>query len=424
MNFHEIKLSKRKNLKTLIKAKTKIIALEGGSGSGKSWDILFYLVYICQQNKNAGLRIMIGRAFYAWIEDSILADFTKVLVILDLWTGKLTKESHPKEHKLYGNTFHFRGADQEKKFHGPRWDIVFLNEMMEFKYESCSQVFMRTNFKILTDWNPYLMQHWVYDRILPRDDCTHVISTFFHNPNLPDEQRKEILGYEPTHPDDRHIQDKKKRRPHPTNITYGTADDRLWSVYGEGKRMAPEGLIFKYVNYIDSFPEMGYCYGMDFGWTVDPTTIVKVGETEKDIYLELLCYEPIETPETLDLFMDKISIERHIPITADSSDKYTGENKGTVEMVKGLRVLGWLISKVHKTKSIMFWLNSMKRKRINVVNNHLVMHFKEEFENYRMKSVNGIAINQPIDGFDHGITGGRYGHMSLNQSRGIRSRKE
>ena len=32
MNFHEIKLSKRKNLKTLIKSKTKIIALEGGSG--------------------------------------------------------------------------------------------------------------------------------------------------------------------------------------------------------------------------------------------------------------------------------------------------------------------------------------------------------------------------------------------------------
>jgi len=366
---------------------------------------------------------MVGRAFYAWIDDSILADFKKVLQMLELWEGKLTKESHPKDHKLYGNTFHFRGADQEVKFHGPRWDIVYLNEGMEFKYESCSNVFMRTNHKIIIDWNPYLMQHWVYDRILPREDCTHVTSTFFDNPDLPEEQQKEILGYEPTHPDDRDIQDKKKRRPHPVNIERGTADDRLWSVYGEGKRMAPEGLIFKHVKYIESFPEMGYCYGMDFGWTVDPTTIVRVGETETDIYLELLCYEPIETPETLDLFMEKIGIEKHIPITADSSDKYTGENKGTVEMVKGLRLLGWPISKVHKTKSIMFWLNSMKRKRINIVNNHLIMYFKKELENYRMKAVNGIAINQPIDAFDHAITGGRYGYMSLHQPRGFKSRK-
>ena len=266
MNFHEIKLSKRKNLKTLIKAKTKIIALEGGSGSGKSYDALFYLIYICQQNKNAGLRIMVGRAFYSWIDDSILADFKRVLQMLDLWEGKLTKESHPKEHKLYGNTFHFRGADQEAKFHGPRWDLVYLNEGMEFKYESCSNVFMRTNHKILIDWNPYLMQHWVYDRILPREDCTHVTSTFFDNPNLPEEQRKEILGYEPTHPDDRHIQDKKKRRPHPVNIDRGTADDRLWSVYGEGKRMAPKGLIWKHVNYINEWPLM---WLMFTGWISD-----------------------------------------------------------------------------------------------------------------------------------------------------------
>ena len=416
---HNIELLKRKNLYTLTHSNTKIVALEGGSGSGKSWDVLFYLIWICQQNKNVGLRIMIGRAFYAWIDDSILADFKKILALLDLWTGKLTKESHPKEHKLYGNTFHFRGADQESKFHGPRWDIVYLNEGMEFKYESCSQVFMRTNLKILLDWNPYLMQHWVYDRILVRPDCTHVKSTFFDNPDLPEGQREEILGYETTHPEDRHIIDKKKRRPHPTNIKNGTADDRLWSVYGEGKRMAPIGLIFKNVRYIDEWPvDVAYVYGMDFGWTVDPTTIVKVGETQTDIYLELLCYEPIETPETLDLYMQKIGTNRSIPIIADSSDKYTGENKGTVEMVKGLKLLGWPISKVSKTKSIMYWLTSMKRKRVNVINNGFVIYFKTEFENYRMKTVNGIAINQPIDGFDHAITGGRYGHMSLHQSSG------
>lgn len=386
--------------------------------SGKTWDNLFYLILVCQENKNANLRIMIGRAFYAWIEDSILADFKRVLQSLDLWEGKLTKESHPKEHKVYGNTFNFRGADQESKFHGPRWDIVYLNEGMEFKYESCAQVFMRTNHKILIDWNPYLMQHWVYDKILPREDCVHETSTFFDNPDLPEEQRKEILGYEPTHPEDRKLI-KEDRRPHPTNITNGTADDRLWSVYGEGKRMAPVGLIFKNINYIDSWPtDIDYILAMDFGFTVDPFAMGKVGENETDIYIELLSYEPIETPEAIDLYADKIEIDKNRITIADSSDKYTGENKGTVEMVKGLQTLGWNISKVKKTKSIMYWLTSMKKKRINVVVNHMVGHVKKEQENYVMKTINGIAINQPIDKFNHFFDMARYGHMALNQGDG------
>jgi len=358
---------------------------------------------------------MIGRAFYAWIDDSVLSDFKRILLMLDLWTGKLTKESHPKEHKINGNTFHFRGADQESKFHGPRWDIVYLNEVMEFKYESCSQLFMRTNFRILLDWNPYLMQHWVYDRILLRPDCEHIISTFFDNPDLPEEQRKEILGYEATHPEDRHIIDKKLRRPHPANITSGTADDRLWSVYGEGKRMAPIGLIFKNVRYIDEWPvDVAKINSMDFGFTTDPHAMGHVGESETAIYIELLSYEPIETAEDVDLLAEKVGMNKKRQTIADSSDKYTGENKGTVEMVKALRLLGWSINKIHKTKSVMYWLLSMKGKTINIINNQLVHFARKEQENYRMKVINGIAINQPEDKFNHFWDMARYGFMALN----------
>ncbi len=424
MNFHEISLSKRKNLRTLVRAKTKIIALEGGSGSGKTWDVLKYLIYVCQKNKNAGIKIMVGRAFYAWIEDSILDDFKRILITLDLWTGKFSRASHPINHTLYGNTFHFRGADQESKFHGPRWDIVYLNEGMEYKHESCTQLFIRTNLKILIDWNPYLMQHWIYNKILTRDDCTHVISTFFDNPDLPEEQRKEILGFEPTHTDDRHIEDKKQRRPHLINIKNCTADDRLWSIYGEGIRMAPEGLIFKNVNYIDAWPQdVDYIYAMDFGFTVDPHAMGKVGETNREIFVEVLSYEPIDTPEAIDLYAEKIGMNKNRITIGDSSDKYTGENKGTVEMVKGLRGLGWNIRKVSKIKSIMYWINSMKLKRINFINNNLVHFAKKEAENYVLKTINDETINQPIDKFNHIWDFVKYGHIALNQSSEIRATK-
>lgn len=62
----------------------------------------------------------------------------------------------------------------------------------------------------------------------------------------------------------------------------------------------------------------------------------------------------------------------------------------------------------------MFWLLSMKNKKIHIVKNHLYAYVKKEKENYRLKEVNGIAINQPIDDFNHFWDSARYGHMSYN----------
>jgi hypothetical protein len=101
-------------------------------------------------------------------------------------------------------------------------------------------------------------------------------------------------------------------------------------------------------------------------------------------------------------------------VICDSSDKYTGENKGTVEMVSALRKFQVNASKVSKTKSVMFWLLSMKTKKIHIVKNHLYHQVKKEKENYRLKEINGMAINQPIDSFNHIWDSARYGHMAYN----------
>ena len=62
----------------------------------------------------------------------------------------------------------------------------------------------------------------------------------------------------------------------------------------------------------------------------------------------------------------------------------------------------------------MFWLGKMKKKRINIIVNELYHHAKKEQENYTLKLINGIAINQPIDKYNHFWDGARYGYMSLN----------
>jgi len=47
------------------------------------------------------------------------------------------------------------------------------------------------------------------------------------------------------------------------------------------------------------------------------------------------------------------------------------EKKGTVEMVEDLNDLGYNARKISKKKSVIFWLLSMKNKRINIVKNDL-----------------------------------------------------
>jgi PBSX family phage terminase large subunit len=397
------------------KQEKQLFSLRGSSGSGKTFDILQWIITYCQAYEDWGKDILIGRDQYSDCKKTVLKDFIKILKLYGIYNVKNHGQSHPQTYKLYGNYIYFSGLNGIGS-HGERHDIVFVNEVLETTWDDVSQLNQRCNELLICDYNPSVTFHWFYNKIEGREECQYFHSTLLMNPFLPRGQRNEILAYEPTHPEDREL-DKELRREHPTNIKNGTADDYLWDVYGLGLKASAEGLIFQNVNYIDEWPQdIAPVHGLDFGFTVDPSALVKVGENKTDIFLELLMYEPTETASEIDQYAEKVGISKHIPCTADSSDKYTGENKGTVEMVKELKKLGWRIEKVSKTKSVMFWLLEMKKKKINIVKNNLVHHARTEQENYRMKTVNGIAINQPESGFDHFWDSSRYGFMSLNTS--------
>jgi hypothetical protein len=71
--------------------------------------------------------------------------------------------------------------------------------------------------------------------------------------------------------------------------------------------------------------------------------------------------------------------------------------------------------KISKTKSVDVWLNSMKKKKIHIIKNHLYKQALKEQQNYKMK-VAGIAINQPIE-WNHIWDSARYGHIAHNSNQ-------
>lgn len=398
-----------------------IICNSGSSRSSKTWDFFHFLYAFCDHNKNKKQEVYILRNKLVDCRDFTFKEFEKCLRVMGVWDEDKRKESPKPYYNILGNHIYFRGLDEDKE--APPSDIIFVNEALEINSKKRLKGWrMRCRKALIMDWNPKYTDHWCFNLVgQPNTFYTH--STYKDNKHLQQSVVNEIEQYSPWHLDDIHLPD-NERRPHPTNILNGTADKYYWLVYGEGRKAVQEGAIFKNVKYIDEWPvDIGHSYGLDFGFTSDESALVKGGENRTDIYLELLMYQSTERPEDIDMYMTKIGIQKNVPITADSADKYTGENKGTIEMVRSLFDMGWKIAKVHKTKSIMFWLASMKGKRINIINNHLVHHFRKEHENYVMKEINGIAVNQPIDGFDHAFSAARYNHMALSQRVGVSSRK-
>lgn len=409
----------------------KGVILEGGARSRKTYSFIDLLIYVCMHcvdNKT----IIILRDTYNSFHTTLFTDMETSLDEFGL-DNPFKRSTQVTQMKIRNNRIHFKGADNPNNAHGAPSYMLYFNEMLTIPRVIFDNYIMRCSHMWVGDFNPSVTEHWVFDTIIPRPDVLHVRTTFKDNPQCPPGMRIEIMGYEPfmpgsykvindqicynNTPDGKWLPISETNMPpdHPTNCINGSADLFNWKVYGLGLRGAMEGVIFDNVTYIDAFPEgMDYIYGNDFGFTNDPNATVKYAETATDIFFELMLYQCVETPESLSEILLGLGFNKMKVFPMDSSDKYTAENKGTVEMVKGMKKLGWQAYKISKTKSIMFWLTSMKKKKIHIVRNHNYKFVKKEVENYRFKEIQGILINVPEDKNNHMWDAARYCHMAWN----------
>ncbi|WCM42394.1 hypothetical protein MG290_01620 [Flavobacterium sp. CBA20B-1] len=388
--------------------------------SGKTYSSLYFILYICLHVEETCV-INIVRETYNEFKTTLYLDFKKILREFGL-PNPFETAKDVQSFYIGRNQINFMGADQPSKVHGATSDYLYFNEVLTIDQAVFKNLTMRCNKFWISDFNPSVTEHWIFNEVITRDDVGHLRSTFRGNPHIPIGQKIEILNSEPWLPgsyiveDDiikcfnkktgkvEPISDDNQPPPHPKNIKQGTANEFYWKVYGLGLRGAMTGVIFSNVEYVTKWPEdIAWTYGLDFGFTNDPTALTRFGEDDQNIWIELLLYEPIDHPDDLDTAFVSLKVEKDIPITADSSDKYTGENKGTVEMVRSLKKKGYAIKKVSKNKGVVYWIGSMKKKKIHLVirNEKLGKFVKIEQQNYRFKEVNGIPINQPIDKYNH-----------------------
>jgi len=176
-------------------------------------------------------------------------------------------------------------------------------------------------------------------------------------------------------------------------------DENYRRVYVQGLLGNIEGLIFPNFNLVDKMPDLPDYYGMDWGYTNSPTTLIQCMDRGDDIYLHELIYQTgLQNHHIVERFKE-LNISKTAAIIADSEDP---------KSIDYLYDSGYNIHKADKPKgSVDFGIGLIKAKNIHITKESI--NLAAEFRNYTYKmDKNGKILNEPIKAWDHGIDAARY----------------
>ena len=349
----------------------KIRVFQGGSRSGKTFNILLWIIFsYCYKNKNK--TISICRKTLPSLKASVLRDFLEILRQNELYS-ELYHNKTSNEYWLNGNLIEFFSLDMGSRVRGRKRDLLFVNEANEIDYESWSQLLFRTDGGIIIDYNPHDQFHWIYDKVLERQDCDLHISTYKDNPFISDVLRKEIERLQYTDPE-------------------------YWRVYGLGLRGQNRSLVFKF-NIIDSIPDDAkfLAYGLDFGFSNDPSSLCATYVKDDDMYVKELLYRTGLTNQDISREFETLGLDRRDEVFADSS-----EPKSIEELYR----MGWNV-KGKKKYEINYGIDLVRRYKLHVTKDST--NAIKELESYKfVEDKNGNPTNKPLDANNHFCDSLRY----------------
>ena len=366
------KIQTNKVFNHLIKSDKRIIVEQGGTRSGKTYNILLWIIFEYTY-RNTGKTITICRKSFPSLRASVMRDFLDILRAYELYNEEYHNKSS-NEYHLNGNLVEFISLDQPQKIRGRKRNLLYINEGNELFYEDWQQLVFRTDGRIIIDYNPSDSFHWIYDRVIPREDCDFYQTTYRDNPFL-----------------DKSIVDEIER--------LRDTDEDYWRIYGLGERGMSRATIFQFGQAEIPTEAKLISYGLDFGYTNDPTALVAVYQLENNLYLDELIYRTGLTNRDIHAHFQSFSLDRRDEVFADSAEP---------KSIDELHRFGWNVKPTVKgADSVNAGIDILKRHKLFVTprSSNLI----KELQNYKwVEDKNGNLLNKPIDAFNHGIDAARY----------------
>lgn len=361
--------------KKIFELKQKIRAVAGGTSASKTISILIWCIDYAQTHREEVISVV--SESFPHLRLGAILDFKNIMKDRGYWRESQWNESNHFYQFETGTILEFFSSDAEKA-HGPRRDVLFLNEAQHLPFNEVDQLIVRTRKIVWMDWNP-TTEFWFYTDIKDkRDDVDFITLTYKDNEALDTSQVKEI----------------ESRK----------GNKNWWPVYGLGQLGTIQGAIYTNWKIIDELPmdarlERRY---LDYGYSNDPTAIGDIYRWNNAYVLDEILYQKgLSNKQIADVILNQ---SMQVPVAADSAEPKSNDE---------LAAYGITILPAKKGPDSVNYGIQLAQKQTLWVTKRSVNIIKELRSYLWMTDKNGVIINVPIGIWNHHMDGMRYGFVSL-----------
>ena len=366
----------------------RTVVNQGGTSSGKTYSIM-QLLFEMAMNEPDLVVTIVGQDIPN-LKKGAYRDAKTILnqsPILQVWFPYIN-ESERVIRCINGSVLEFTSFKDEQDAKSGKRDVLFINECDGIAYGIYWQVDMRTPRKGFLDFKPSA-RFWVHDNVIGRKNVKLIISDHRCNPFLSKEEHEKIEKIE---------------------------DYELWKVYARGKTGKLKGLIFPEFRIVDRMPEVLECkgnwYGLDFGYTNDPTALENMRLAHGELWVDELLFEAGYDNPMIARVMKTNGIMRRDVVIADCAEP---------KSISEINSFGFNVRPSSKgPDSIKNGIQILQRYKINVTRRSTGII--QEMKRYKWKvDKNGVMLNVPIEVWNHGIDAIRYVGLKTLSARRVSS---
>ena len=362
-------------IRKLASLKKRVRAIQGGTSAGKTVGIESVLIDLAQQDEQPTITSIVSESF-PHLKRGAMLDFLTLMQQQGYFRDKRWNKTDYTYTFETGSKLEFFSVDQPGKVRGPRRDRLFMNEANNIPYDTFDQLEVRTKEFVFLDWNP-VSEFWYYDKVANREDVEFLVLTYRDNEGLDQriveaiERRKDRKGW--------------------------------WKVYGEGQLGEVEGKIYKDWQIVDEIHHHARLerYGLDFGYSNDPTAIVAIYYYDGGYIWDEVCFlKGLSNKQIADTLLNQpqalVVADSAEPKSIDEIKSYginiVATEKGPDSVRNGIQLV--------QDQRI-----SMTKRSVNLI---------KEYRNYLWEvDKDGAVLNVPEHTFSHSMDAGRYAMTSI-----------
>lgn len=381
--------------------KETVFVIRGGQGASKTISILELIIQACLSSPK---EVSILSSELSKMKRTIVRDYKKICKDWGVLQNDSDFNKSESKHEYSNDSYlDFLGADVNDVGKGFRRDILYINEADKMEIDTAVQFISRSKLTII-DYNP--------DKIFWGDDYINknnfICLTFEDNQFLPQSEVDSILDY-------------RKKGFHNPNLPFETLFkesniknnywSNKWRVYGLGMVGNLEGVIFDNWKQIDTVPPDARLigYGLDFGYSNDPTAIVEVYKHNGQRIINEICYQKGLSNRQIASLITTL-----MPCYCDSAEP---------KSIRDLQDYGINAYPVRKgADSIMYGIQLMQEQNYFITKSSTNLINELQKYTWAIDRRTGNKTNKPIENFNHLIDGFRYHEMEtlgLNETSDI-----